>query len=465
MGILLLLAVLCVGIGTASTLAVKQFLTDQLDDSLRSAAQRNEGSLLSGHRPDGFGAGQAFGTLIAVQDANGVRAGEVLLADNTGQPTNKFLTDEQLAVVTAVPDDNHYHSISVPGFGDYRVVAHIRAEATIVTGLPLGSVNDTVWRLITIELAVGGSALVLAATAGTLIVGRTLSPLRRVAATARRVTELPLARGDVDLSVRVPPEDTDSRTEVGQVGAALNRMLGHVGEALAFRHASETRVRQFVADASHELRTPLAAIRGYAELTRRGREAVPDDVARALTRIEAQSQRMTLLVDDLLLLARLDSGRPLERESVQLSRLVVDSVGDAHATGPDHTWRLTLPEEPVTVTGDRARLQQVLGNLLTNARVHTPAGTTVTTSLSVADGWATLAVADDGPGIAEELRGEIFERFVRGDSSRSRGAGSTGLGLAIVAAVVEAHGGHVEVDSHRPGGTVFRVHLPEAVPG
>jgi two-component system OmpR family sensor kinase len=287
------------------------------------------------------------------------------------------------------------------------------------------------------------------------------------------VTELELARGDVEIAVRVPPEYTDPRTEVGQVGAALNRMLGHVGDALAARHASETRVRQFVADASHELRTPLAAIRGYAELTRRaparipgrGTEELPGDVAHALARIEAEGRRMTLLVDDLLLLARLDSGRPLEREPVQLSRLVVDAVGDAHAAGPDHTWRLALPDEPVTVTGDRARLQQVVGNLLANARVHTPAGTTVTTRLAVNDNQATLSVADNGPGIAEELRGEIFERFVRGDASRSRAAGSSGLGLSIVAAVVEAHAGRVEVESSRPGGTTVRVCLPEAVLG
>ncbi len=309
-----------------------------------------------------------------------------------------------------------------------------------------------------------GAALLLAALAGAFIVRGSLSPLRRVAATARQVTELPLAKGEVDLSVRVPDADTDPRTEVGQVGAALNRMLGHVGDALAVRHASETRVRQFVADASHELRTPLAAIRGYAELTRRGRDAVPGDIAHALGRIESESARMTTLVDDLLLLARLDSGRPLDRDPVQLSQIVVDSVNDAHAASPDHRWLLELPDDPVTVTGDGARLRQVLANLLANARTHTPHGTTVTTSLAVVDGWATVTVADDGPGIPEQVLPDIFERFARGDTSRSRAAGSTGLGLAIVAAVVDAHGGRVEFSS-RPGATAFRVHLPEAVAG
>jgi two-component system OmpR family sensor kinase len=274
------------------------------------------------------------------------------------------------------------------------------------------------------------------------------------------VAELPLDRGEVALSVRVPEGDTDPRTEVGRVGAALNRMLGHVAAALAARQASETRVRQFVADASHELRTPLAAIRGYAEVTRRGRDEVPPDVAHALRRVESESARMTTLVDDLLLLARLDSGRPLETEPVDLSRLLVDAVSDAHAAGPEHKWRLDLPEEALTVPGDAARLHQVVANLLANARAHTPPGTEVIAALRpTGGGGAVLSVVDTGPGIAPELQAEVFERFARGDSSRSRAAGSTGLGLAIVAAVVEAHHGTVEVSS-RPGRTEFTVTLP-----
>jgi two-component system, OmpR family, sensor kinase len=302
---------------------------------------------------------------------------------------------------------------------------------------------------------------VFAATgAGVLIIGASLRPLRRVAATASRVAELPLDRGEVALSVRVPDEDTDPRTEVGQVGAALNRMLGHVARALTARQASETRVRQFVADASHELRTPLAAIRGYAEVTRRGRDAVPPDVAHALRRVESESARMTTLVDDLLLLARLDTGRPLDTEPVDLSRLLVDAISDAHVAGPEHRWRLDVPEEAVTVSGDAARLHQVVANLLANARTHTPPGTVVTAALRVApDGGAEISIADNGPGIPLELQQEVFERFARGDSSRSRAAGNTGLGLAIVAAVVDAHHGTVELGSH-PGHTEFTVRLP-----
>jgi two-component system OmpR family sensor kinase len=270
---------------------------------------------------------------------------------------------------------------------------------------------------------------------------------------------MPLDRGEVALSIRVPPADTDPRTEVGQVGSALNRLLGHVSAALAARHESEMRVRQFVADASHELRTPLAAIRGYAEVTRHSRDAVPPDVAHALRRVESETVRMTALVEDLLLLARLDAGRPLAAEPVDLTVLIVDAVSDAHVAGPRHRWRLNLPDDPVTVTGDAARLHQVLANLLANARAHTPPGTTVTTTLTSSDGTAVVMVTDDGPGIPPDLLPELFERFARGDTSRSRAAGSTGLGLAIVFAVVEAHHGAAAVES-RPGHTAFTVTIP-----
>jgi two-component system OmpR family sensor kinase len=251
-------------------------------------------------------------------------------------------------------------------------------------------------------------------------------------------------------------------------------MLGHVTAALRARQASETQVRQFVADASHELRTPLAAIRGYTDLAQRDPERLPGEVAYALRRVESESGRLTGLVTDLLLLARLDAGRPDgpapvgEREPVDLVPLLVDAVGDAYAAGPDRRWRLDLPDEPVTVDGDSTRLVQVVANLLANVRTHTPAGTTVLVRLSVETGvdggpvQAVLRVVDDGPGIPPELLPRVFERFVRGDASRSRAAGSTGLGLAIAAAIVEAHAGTVEVASE-PGRTEFTVRLPLAV--
>jgi two-component system OmpR family sensor kinase len=294
-----------------------------------------------------------------------------------------------------------------------------------------------------------------------------LRPLRRVAATATRVTQLPLASGEVRLPERVP--DADPRTEVGQVGAAFNRMLGHVESALARREASESRLRSFAADASHELRTPLAAIRGYAELARRHPGPLPDDIAHALGRVESESARMSELVDELLLLARLDAGRPLASEPVDMTRLVLDVTSDARVAAADHRWQLELPEEPVLVRGDELRLHQVLANLLSNAARHTPAGTNVTVALQgkpPAPGQgggftAVVSVTDNGPGIPAELQPDVFERFVRGDTSRSHAAGSSGLGLAIVHAVTAAHGGTASVTS-RPGETRFTIELPVA---
>ena len=367
----------------------------------------------------------------------------------------------QLAVVASKSGD--IKTLTIGSYGSFRVVAKQPNSAgqVQVSAASLADVTDTQRQLAVILILVGGGATVFGGLIIFVIVRRSVRPLERVAATARKVATLPLDRGEVDLAVRVPVRDTDPRTEIGSVGAAINQMLGHVSGALTSRQESETRVRQFVADASHELRTPLAAIRGYAELARRG-EHDPGAVSHALRRVESESARMTTLVDDLLLLARLDSGRPLAREEVDLTMLVVDRVSDARVAGPDHRWQLDLPDEPVTVMGDTARLHQVLANLLANARNHTPPGTVVSTGVRRETGGAVLTVTDNGPGIAEELQPEIFGRFVRGDSSRSRAAGSTGLGLAIVAAVISAHGGTVTVDS-RPGFTRARVWLPDHI--
>ncbi|MCV7115877.1 HAMP domain-containing histidine kinase [Mycobacterium nebraskense] len=328
-------------------------------------------------------------------------------------------------------------TLNLDGLGRYRVIAapSRNGDDIIVTGLSMANIDATLIRMLII-----------------------FGPLRRVAQTASRVADLPLDRGEVELPLRVRESDANPSTEVGQLGSALNRMLDHIAAALSARQASETRVRQFVADASHELRTPLAAIRGYTELTQRmgdDREAV----AHAMSRVASETERMTRLVEDLLLLARLDSGRPLEREPVDLSRVAVDAVNDAHVAGPDHQWELDLPEEPVIITGDAARLHQVLTNLLANARLHTGAGTVVTTRLSTEPAHSVLQVVDNGPGIPAALQSEVFERFARGDTSRSRKGGSTGLGLAIASAVVKAHNGTITVNSS-PGHTEFTVRLP-----
>ncbi|MGY1794351.1 sensor histidine kinase [Geodermatophilus sp. SYSU D00525] len=342
--------------------------------------------------------------------------------------------------------------------GDYRVVASPSGDGDVlVTGLPLASAEATLVRLVAVEVVAG---LLAAGVAGSVVVGRTLRPLHRVAATAGRVAALPLFSGEVRLPDRVPAADTDPRTEVGRVGAALNRLLDSVESGIAARQASETRLRRFVADAGHELRTPVTSVRGYTELVRR-RGGLPEDADASLRRVEAEAVRTSGLVDDLLLLARLDAGRELAVGTVDLTGLVMDAVSDAHAAGPAHRWRVDLPGAAVLVPGDAARLHQVLADLLANVRTHTPAGTTATTRLRAEDGTAVLEVADDGPGVPAGLQAGVFERFARGDSARSRANGSTGLGLAIVAAVVAGHVGTVGVDS-RPGRTVFTVRLPGA---
>ena len=470
-----LLALLGGVIGGISLVALDRFQTNQLDSQLTAADQhaRNSfggGGYGGGPRPAGGqgqddqpGYGLTSGTISvripgpASASANSPTATIIKPGTNTPQT----LTAAQKAALVKLAPSTHARTITIPALGDYRVVVTREAADgdTFITGIPLKDAHSTLIKLaLVITLATLGG-LLLAGAAGAAIVSRALRPLRRVAATADLVSTMELHKGEVDVPVRVGVEDTDRRTEVGQVGAALNQLLGHVTAALQARHDSEERVRQFVADASHELRTPLAAIRGYAELTRPSRADAPPDLAHAMERVESQAIRMSSLVEDLLLLARLDSGRPLEQEEVDLSLVLVEAIGDAHAAGPDHRWDLELPEEPVVVAGDAPRLHQVVVNLLANARTHTPAGTTVTVTLDVEGDSAVVTVVDNGPGVPESVLPEIFERFTRADTSRSRTAGSTGLGLSIVAAVVNAHGGQIWVDSV-PGHTCFTVRLP-----
>ncbi|NKZ08043.1 sensor histidine kinase [Actinomadura latina] len=459
-GLVVLLALSCLLVGLGTAAALGRFLVGRLDEQLAASGGRFPASLEherprdADNRPDSRG--QAPGTFGARLLGGSVTQAVVVRADDV-EPVPLTAADRRS--LAAVPPDGRGRSLSLSALEEYRVAAvHGDDGDVLITGLPLDPVEETVHRLILVEAVVFAAVLGAAGIAAALLVGLALRPLRRVAATASRVTELPLASGEVAMPERVP--DTDPRTEVGQVGAALNRMLGHVENALARRHASEERLRRFAADASHELRTPVAAIRGHAELALRTSEPVPAEVRHALGRIEAESVRMSELVDDLLLLARLDAGRPLESRPVDLTRLVLDATADARAAGPGHRWELVLPEEPVTVTGDDRRLHQLIANLLANARTHTPPGTHVTVRLAVRGGAVVLDVADDGPGIPPDQRDEIFDRFVRADHGRSRTAGGTGLGLAIVQAVAAAHGGRAELAG--AGHTVFRVTLPVA---
>lgn len=484
---LLLLSLVCAGIGVGTLTSLHGYLMDQLDDQVLDAGWRSSllyslgppppssalGSpplLPDGIRPFAPGPGpffldapgQSTGTIGAVLVDGQVREAAVITA--TG--SREQLTPDAFRQL-AQAAQTHPVTIDIDGLGGYRIEATpALGGATILTGLPTTAVEQIMLSVLGMLALIVATALAAAIVADIVIIRRQLAPLSAVASTARRVADSDLDHGELILPTPIVTVDPASRyTEVGQLGAALNRMLQRITDAVALRHASEIQVRQFVADASHELRTPLAAIRGYTELTQRHRDELPAAVIHAVGRIDSEAKRMSRLVDDMLLLARLDAGRPLEHEPVDLSQLAVDAVSDAHVAGPDHHWELNFPDEPVVVVGDSARLHQVLANLLSNARVHTPPGTTVTTWLGCNEdeGQAHITVSDDGPGIPADQQAGIFGRFVRGDTSRSRRGGSTGLGLAIVDAVVKAHYGTIDVSS-TAGATSFTVTLPTKSP-
>ncbi|MCA2225120.1 sensor histidine kinase [Nonomuraea aurantiaca] len=450
-GLLVLLALSCAAVGVATSVAMERFLLTRVDEQIAADGPRFAASLEHGEDTRG----QARGTFGA-RLVGGRVTHAAVVSERDG--THPGLSPDDEAILAALPVGGPPQTVDLSSLDDYRLVAAAGRDGDVmITGLSLHGVEETLNRLWLFELVMFAGALAVTGVAGALWVRLALRPLQRIATTARRVAELPLASGEVTLAERVP--DTDPRTETGQVGAAFNRMLGHVEAALGRRHAVEQRLRAFAADASHELRTPLASIRGHAELALRGDEPMADGVRHALGRIDAESGRMSELVDELLLLARLDAGRPLAREEVDLSRLAIEATGDARAAGPGHRWRLELPEDPVTVTGDALRLHQVIASLLSNARVHTPDGTTVVVAVRRRPGAVEVTVEDDGPGVPAGLEEEIFERFSRADQGRSRATGGAGLGLAIVRAVVAAHGGSVDVRS-RPGRTEFRLLLP-----
>jgi two-component system, OmpR family, sensor kinase len=533
-GLALLFGVASVAVSVVTDHSLNQSLMSSLNQQLQAATGNwyncvqhssdpdHNGPAQTAYRPapDGYGmcsnAGQAPGTFELL-----LTGGSVGYKNTVKKECPLSGPDE--AILAALPSDASQQSSGQAGAGPpvppapattytrtldslggkflLTKVTGPEQGTALVTGLSLSTVQGTLEHVENTEHVVYAAVLVLALVLGMAMVQLSLRPLRRVAATATKVTELPLDSGEVTLPAGVP--DSDPRTEVGRVGAAFNRMLFHVERALGRRAASEARLRRFAADASHELRTPLSAIRGYAELALRHPGPVPEDVSHALRRVQSESARMTVLVDDLLLLARLDAGRPLEREPVDLSRLAIETTSDARVARGDHRWRLDLPGEPVLVEGDEHRLHQVLANLLSNAGKHTPPGSTVSVALALrgstvsvapalahaapgdaspgglprADAGAAevrrgvappgprveLSITDDGPGISPELLPELFERFTRGEVGRARevtAAGrSTGLGLAIVDAVVAAHGGAITVTS-QPGMTRFAILLP-----
>jgi len=389
-----------------------------------------------------------------------VGRGTVMLGVAFSRDQVATLSQEQIDALLAARPDGKVHSVYVADLGSYRVISEVTPAGQRVVGVSMRSVQAAVGSLVILELILTVAAVIAAAVVAAAVVRRTLRPLTSLAGTASRVAAMRLDQGEVQLG-RLSGPAVDPASEVGRVGLAFNHMLDNVEDALVARHRSEAKVRSFVADASHELRNPLAAIRGYAELMSREKD-LPEQTAVAVGRIDVESRRMSKLVEEMLMLARLDEGTPVTSHPVDIGELVVNAVSDASVAGPDHSWKFDVPDEPLTVMGDDNQLHEVVANLLGNARKHTPAGTHILATAKRDGQRVVLTVADDGPGVPEDLQRHIFERFVRADQARTHDdEGSTGLGLAIVAAVVEAHGGTVQCESV-PGATKFTVSLPEA---
>jgi two-component system OmpR family sensor kinase len=436
LGVVLLAALGLVAADAGTYASLRPFLVHQVDARLEAGHGGVEGE---GPPPQGIDwaglgrpGGRVVGRCLVSECSPPVLPATVRFSAHTNAQ------HERTAYFTASSRDHRE---------DYRVRASIEPQnpgAILFVATSLSGVDSTLHRLILIELIATLAVLSALVGLGLWVVQLGLRPLREIEVTAAAITA-------GDLSRRV--EHPNQRTEVGRVGSALNTMLDRI-------EASDRRLRSFIADASHELRTPLAAVRAYAELFERGAATRPEDLQRSMSGITRESERMTLLVDDLLLLARLDEGRPLERKPVDLAQLVGEAVDAARVVEPERPIELSV--EPVTVTGDEARLRQVLDNLFANARSHTPAGTPVSVELQRVDGRAKLSVADHGPGLTEEQAARVFERFYRADTSRARASGGVGLGLSIVAAVTEAHGGTASAEPTPGGGATFVITLPLA---
>jgi two-component system sensor histidine kinase TrcS len=472
-GVSALVTVVVFGIGALSVYSLHTYVTTMGDAQVSHSLAAFKHSFLKIRAYDAFGpaagpadhalndfTGQAPGTLIAVMHGGAVVDSAVFSdGDTEDAPAAAVAPIQASDWSTDAP-----RTIDMGDMGNYRAAGvDVGDGDRLVSAVSMEAANQVVARKSVAVILMTVAAALLAGIGTVVLLRWALRPLRRVAATAGRAANMPLADDDHRITARVRHADSDPDNEVGIVGETLNRLLANVDAALAARAASDRRMRRFLTDASHELRTPLTAIQGYAELTRQESAALPPTTEYALARIESEARRMTALVGDMLLLSRLDEGQGLEVRRLNLGGLVVDAVNDAEVSAPDHRWLVELPDEPVWLLGDEARLHQVVANLLANARFHTPAGVTVTTTLRTVTSdvgpQVALTVTDDGPGIDRKLLPELFGRFVRGSKSRAGEVNSTGLGLAIVASIVEAHGG--TVSAHSGGGTTeFRVLLP-----
>lgn len=463
-GVSVIVSAALIGVGAVAVMGLRNEVNSLADSQLTHSlaafdhwyVKAERPAVINASGPERF-AGQAPGTVISVMPTNGP-VSAVVIGD--GEPA---AAPPDVAAELASIDwhKGGPRTVRLGRLGPHRVAARELGNGQrLVSAVSLEEPNRALARNTLIVATLVLVALLATALGTLLLVRHALRPLRRVAAIASDVATLPLEPERHRITARVDERDTDPRTEVGVVGHTLNQMLDNVDSTLTRMAESDRNTRQFLTDASHELRTPLAAILGYAELTRQESEVLPPMTEYALERIEAEARRMSELVSDLLLLSRLGEGQDLHVEDVDLCDLVAHAVNDAAVSAPDHTFAVDLPDRAVWLRGDRARLHQLVANLLANAGIHTPAGVTVTTAVSMRGAPVVeLSVRDDGPGIPEEIRPNLFGRFVRADKGRSRESGSTGLGLAIVASIVEAHHGQVEVES-RPGRTVFTVLLP-----
>jgi two-component system OmpR family sensor kinase len=456
LGLVLLAAIGLVFVGAITYRETRADLLGRVNRQLRTTAQTPALFFPDFQRP----ADQTSNALLPPGTWAQVRASDTgaILGTNPGILRGKPpVLPSSLTVGAVFTVDSPHYRVIVAAPRTYYVtgINGIQAvEASLIVAIPLADVDHTLHHLYIVELIVILTVLLAMAILAWWVVKLGLRPLEDMQKTAGTI-----AAGDLSQRVEV----VDPSTEVGRLGLAMNEMMQQIETAFDARAASEERLRRFVGDASHELRTPLTSIRGYAELFRRGAADRPEDLAKAMRRIEEEANRMGVLVDDMLLLARLDQGRPLERQPVDLTCIARDAVDDARAVAPDRPIDFAS-NGTVFVPGDEPRLRQVLGNLLQNVRRHTPPETPVHVRVYTADADAVIEVADEGPGMSADDASRVFERFWRSDPSRTRASGGAGLGLAIVSAIADAHGGRAEVETAPGEGATFRVRLPLTVP-